>query len=79
MKWLATYIGEAPRFEVSSKGLVWEKDETKEVDGETAMLIRASFPELVLLEEVGVGRPPKRQHDAPEAPAGPTSEQGGEG
>ena len=69
MKWLATYIGESPRFLCSSKGLEWAQGETKEVDDETALLIRESFPDLVQLEQVEEPHPGKKQRvEVPEPP-----------
>jgi hypothetical protein len=67
MKWLATYIGEAPRFLCSSKGLEWAPGETKEIDEETALLIRESFPDLVRLEQVEEPPPGKKQRVEPPA------------
>ena len=67
MKWLATYIGESPRFLCSSKGLEWAQGETKEVDDETALLIRESFPDLVQLEQVEEPHPGKKQREGPPA------------
>ena len=67
MKWLATYIGESPRFLCSSKGLEWAQGETKEIDEDTALLIRESFPDLVRLEQVEEPHPGKKQREEPPA------------
>jgi len=67
MKWLATYIGDGPRFLCSSKGLEWAPGETKEIDEDTALLIRESFPDLVRLEQVEEPHPGKKQREEPVA------------
>jgi hypothetical protein len=64
MKWLATYIGDAPRFLCSSKGLEWAPGEAKEVDEETALLLGA-FPDLVQLEQVEGAHHGKKHEEPP--------------
>lgn len=78
-KWNLTYVGEYPRFTVGSKGLEWKPGDTIEVDGETAMLVKASFPALFEFDEVKKPEPPRRRRRAREAPqegAAPEREHG---